>query len=67
VIRNTLVLVVAFLLTATSASMAFPRHYHHHHWHGLYNFAPYHAKGGPGPRVYDGRGMGAGAESGTAQ
>jgi hypothetical protein len=61
---NKLILAVAMLLAATSVSLARP---HHMHRHGLYNFYPYHHKGGPGPRVYDNRGMGAGAEAGTAR
>lgn len=64
---KTLIAALVMLLTATSASMAWTRHnmIRHHH-HGLYNYSgAYHERGGPGPRVQAGSGMGAGAESGS--
>jgi hypothetical protein len=62
--KTRIIVALALLVSATSASFAWAPHHHRGH---LYNFAPYHQKGGPGPRVLDGRGMGAGAESGTAR
>ncbi len=63
---KTLIAALAMLLTATSASLAWTQHrmIRHHH-HGLYNYSPYHERGGPGPRVQGGSGTGAGAESGS--
>jgi len=63
---KTLIVALAMLLTATSASMAWTQRHHMRHHHGLYNSSGmYHQKGGPGPRVQAGSGQGAGAESGT--
>ena len=64
---KTLIVALAMLLTATSASMAWTQKHHMmRHHHGLYNSqGMYHQKGGPGPRVQAGSGQGAGAESGT--
>jgi hypothetical protein len=65
---KTLIVALAMLLTATSASMAWTHHHMVRHHHGLYNSyngGAYHERGGPGPRVQAGSGMGAGAESGS--
>lgn len=65
---KTLIVALAMLLTATSASMAWTQKHRHmmRHHHGLYNYGGmYHQKGGPGPRVQAGSGQGAGAESGS--
>ena len=63
---KTLILGLAMLLTATSASMAWSHRHMTRHHHGLYNSGSmYHQKGGPGPRVQAGSGQGAGAESGS--
>jgi hypothetical protein len=64
---KTLIVALAMLLTATSASMAWTHHHTMPHHHGLYNYygGAYHERGGPGPRVQAGSGMGAGAESGS--
>lgn len=65
---KTLIVALAMLLTATSASFAWKEKHHGmlRHHHGLYNYGGmYHQKGGPGPRVQAGSGQGAGAESGT--
>lgn len=62
---KTLIVALAMLLTATSASMAWS-HRHMTRHHGMYNYSgTYHHKGGPGPRVQTGSGQGAGAESGS--
>jgi hypothetical protein len=67
-------IVAAVLLGATLGAMpaAFAQGYYgapygrvFHHYYGR-GGSLYHEKGGPGPRVLDGRGAGAGAESGTA-
>lgn len=61
-----IVMALAMLLGATSASLAWTHHRHHHH--GVFNMAPgsaYHERGGPGPRVGNGTGAGVGAESGS--
>jgi hypothetical protein len=63
---KTLIAALVMLLTATSASMAWTQHHMIRHHHGLYNYGgAYHERGGPGPRVQGGSGMGAGAESGS--
>jgi hypothetical protein len=64
-------LLVSVALTAvvgtSSATLARPYH-HHHHYRGLYNYyggpvaRPDETRGGPGPRVQAGSGMGIGAE-----
>ena len=61
---KTIVVALAMLLTATSASLAWT-HKHHVRGHGIYNSVaspPHFKRGGPGPRVEDGNGMGTGAQ-----
>ena len=66
--KKTLILALAVLtgglLSATSPSLARTQLHSLHH-HRIYNYVPrgdYPNRGGPGPRVQGGSGMGAGAE-----
>lgn len=70
---SALLVAAPFVATVATSSIAQAQGYYHRHWYGygyrgLYNYSgsglvsrPNRERGGPGPRVLDGAGMGIGA------
>jgi hypothetical protein len=73
IVGSALLVAAPFVATVATSSVAQAQGYYHHHWYGhgyrgLYNYSgsglvspPNRDRGGPGPRVLDGAGMGIGA------